>query len=139
MEWYLHTCTFPYLCVPHVHVQLDPIATDDYIPIPEVSGCLSVTVPAVVKENDDETLQLLMGEKEGTQGDCPLDVKVDLMVCHTGTCISTKSVLMYVTYTYIICVGIQSLGYTYVHVYTYIIRYTYIRYTYILSGLEFNP
>jgi hypothetical protein len=55
-------------------------ATEDYIDIPEVYGCRVITVTAVMHQgSDQEPLQLLKGEEEGVAGDCPLDVKVDLM------------------------------------------------------------
>ena len=61
----------------HTHTHT---ATDDFIDIPEVYGCRVITVTAVMYPGEDkDPLQLLM-DNEGTQGECPLDIKVDLMV-----------------------------------------------------------
>ncbi|CAI8052856.1 hypothetical protein GBAR_LOCUS28922, partial [Geodia barretti] len=55
-------------------------ATDDYIDIPEVSGCRVVTVTAVIyAATKGQTLHVLKEAEEAMHGECPLDIKVDLM------------------------------------------------------------
>ena len=62
-------------------INIPHAATNDYIDIPEVSGCRVVTVTAVIYQaTKGQTLRVLEGEEEAAEGECPLDIKVDLMV-----------------------------------------------------------
>ena len=70
------------LSLSHTHTPTHT-ATDDYIDIPEVNGCRVVTVTAVIYQaTRGQPLQVLREAdlEEATLGECPLDVRVDLMV-----------------------------------------------------------
>ena len=75
------TLSFTVFTLTHSHTHtLTHTATDDFIDIPEVYGCRVITVTAVMYPGEDkDPLQLLM-DNEGMQGECPLDIKIDLMV-----------------------------------------------------------
>ena len=72
-----------YVCmyIISLHVYTSTTATDDYIDIPEVYGCRVVTVTAVAFQGSgNEAMQILKSDEEAMHGECPLDIKVDLMV-----------------------------------------------------------